>query len=112
MVTVDQRSEPLRELLARLGPGGGDPRLAGLVTMLLEYDPADPAAFPPRLEQLAGDPDRHVALPALPVARPRARERGRARGGRRGGRGARWRSSAQRRGAVDRRRSSTPTSPT
>ena len=43
--------------------------------MLLEYDPADPAAFPPRLEQLADDPDRHVALPALPVARPRARER-------------------------------------
>ena len=65
MATVDQRSEPLRELLARLGPGGGDPRLVGLVTMLLEYDPADPAAFPPRLEQLAGDPDRHVALPAL-----------------------------------------------
>jgi tetratricopeptide (TPR) repeat protein len=65
MATVDQRSEPLRELLARLGPGGGDPRLVGLVTMLLEYDPADPAAFPSRLEQLARDPDRHVALPAL-----------------------------------------------
>ena len=65
MATVDQRSEPLRELLARLGPGGGDPRLVGLVTMLREYDPADPAAFPPRLEQLARDPDRHVALPAL-----------------------------------------------
>ena len=65
MATVDQRSEPIRELLARLGPGGGDPRLAGMVTMLLEYDPADPAAFPPRLEQLAADPDRDVALPAL-----------------------------------------------
>jgi hypothetical protein len=33
--------------------------------MLLEYDPADHAAFPPRLEQLTGDPDRNVALPAL-----------------------------------------------
>ena len=64
MVTVDRRSEPIRELLARLGPGGGDPRLTGMVSMLLAYDPADPAAFPARLERLATDPDPHVALPA------------------------------------------------
>ena len=64
MVTDDRRSEPIRELLARLGPGGGDPRLTGMVSMLLEYDPADPAAFPARLERLATDPDPHVALPA------------------------------------------------
>jgi predicted ATPase/DNA-binding SARP family transcriptional activator len=64
MFTVDRRSEPIRELLARLGPGGGDPRLTGMVSMLLEYDPADPAAFPPRLERLATDPEPHVALPA------------------------------------------------
>jgi predicted ATPase/DNA-binding SARP family transcriptional activator len=63
MVTVEQRSEPIRELLARLGPGS-DPRLTGMVSTLLEYDPADPTAFPPRLEQLAKDPDPHVALPA------------------------------------------------
>ena len=64
MVTDDRRSEPIRELLARLGPGGGDPRLTGMVSMLLAYDPADPAAFPARLERLATDPDPHVALPA------------------------------------------------
>ena len=64
MATVDRHSEPIRELLARLGPGGDDARLTGFVSMLLEYDPADPAAFPPRLEQLANDPDRNVALPA------------------------------------------------
>jgi predicted ATPase/DNA-binding SARP family transcriptional activator len=63
MVTVNDRSEPLRELLGRLGPGN-DPRLAGVISMLAAYDPADPAAFPPRLEQLATDPDRHIALPA------------------------------------------------
>ena len=54
----------MRALLTRLGPGGGDARLTGFVSMLLEYDPADPAAFPARLEQLANDPDRNVALPA------------------------------------------------
>ena len=64
MVTTDWRSEPIRELLARLGPGGGDPRLIGMVSLVLGYDPADPAAFPPRLVQLAKDPDPHVALPA------------------------------------------------
>jgi predicted ATPase/DNA-binding SARP family transcriptional activator len=72
MVTADRRSEPIRELLARLGPGGGDPRLTGMVTMLLAYDPADPAAFPARLERLASDPDPHVARPSLQfVARAR-----------------------------------------
>ncbi len=64
MVTADQRSEPIRELLARLGPGAGDPRLTGMVSMLLEYDPADPAAFPPQLERRATDADPAVALPA------------------------------------------------
>ena len=64
MVTLDRRSAPIRELMARLGPGDGDPRLTGMVSMLLEYDPADPAAFPARLERLAKDPNRHVALPA------------------------------------------------
>ena len=64
MAIVDRHSEPIRALLARLGPGG-DPRLIGMVSILLEYDPADPAAFSSRLERLANDPDRHVALPAL-----------------------------------------------
>jgi predicted ATPase/DNA-binding SARP family transcriptional activator len=62
--TRDRRSEPIRQLLARLGPGDGDPWLVGMVSMLLQYDPADPAAFVSRLERLGDDPDRHVALPA------------------------------------------------
>ena len=65
MITDDPRSRPVRALLARLGPGAGDVRLAGMVTMLLAYDPEDPAAFPPRLERLVAEPDPHVALPAL-----------------------------------------------
>ena len=64
MVTDDRRSAPIRELLARLGPGGGDPRLTGMVSMLLAYDRADPAAFLARLERRATDPDPHVAAPA------------------------------------------------
>ena len=64
MGTGDRRSAPIRDLLARLGPGVSDRRLAGMVSMLLQWDPADPAAFAARLEELANDPDRHVALPA------------------------------------------------
>jgi predicted ATPase len=64
MITDDRRTAPLRELLVRLGPGGGDPRLAAMVGLVLGYDPADPAAFRARVERLATDPDPHVALPA------------------------------------------------
>jgi hypothetical protein len=35
-----------------------------MVGLLLQYDPADPAAFPSRVERLATDPDANVALPA------------------------------------------------
>jgi predicted ATPase/DNA-binding SARP family transcriptional activator len=64
MATVDRNSEPIRRLLADLGPGAGDARLAGMISMLLEYDAEDPTAFPPRLEELASDSDRNLALPA------------------------------------------------
>jgi hypothetical protein len=63
VMTIDGHSGPIRELLARLGPGE-EPRIAGVVRALLEYDPADAAAFESRLERLAGDPDRNVALAA------------------------------------------------
>ena len=63
MMIIDERSGPLRELLVRLGPGS-DPRLAGIVRVLLEYDPDDPAAFDARLEQLAEESDLHAAQPA------------------------------------------------
>jgi predicted ATPase len=64
MATVDTRSAPIRELLRRLGPGG-QRRLAGMVAMLLDHDPSDPAAFLVRLQRRAADADRDVALPAL-----------------------------------------------
>ncbi|HVU78322.1 MAG TPA: BTAD domain-containing putative transcriptional regulator, partial [Gaiellaceae bacterium] len=51
----DGRSAPIRDLLARLGPGESDPRTAGLVRALLEQD---------RIEELAFDPDPFVAWPA------------------------------------------------
>src|SRR5262249_13090934 len=53
MVTIDERTGPIRELLTRLGPGGGDPRIAGMVRVLLEYDAGDPEDFDERLERLA-----------------------------------------------------------
>ena len=52
-------------MLQRLGPGsGGDPRLAGSIKVMMAYDPADLGSFLPRIEELAGDPDRDTALPA------------------------------------------------
>ena len=68
--------------------------------MLLAYDPADPAAFPARLERLVADPDPHVALPARQCLAPRARERRRPRGRHRGGR-ARARARPRGRRPVD-----------
>jgi tetratricopeptide (TPR) repeat protein len=56
-MTADEHTEPIRELLARLGPGE-DPALAGVVRVLLDRDPAGSA-------RLAEDPDRHVARVAL-----------------------------------------------
>lgn len=75
VITDDRRSQPVRELLAQLGPGDGDPRLTGAIALLLEYDPADPAAFLPRVERLAADPDPNLALPALQML-THARENG------------------------------------
>ena len=64
MMTGGERGGRIRELLVRLGPGGADPRIAGLVRMLVAYDPADPAAFGARLERLAADPDPYLARSA------------------------------------------------
>jgi hypothetical protein len=55
MVTVDKGSGPLRALLERLGPGESHSSLAGLVTMILAYDPADPASLVPRLALVTDD---------------------------------------------------------
>jgi predicted ATPase/DNA-binding SARP family transcriptional activator len=59
MVTADEHSGPIRALLARLGPGNS--RIAGVVRVLLAYDPDRVDAFEARLEQLAQEPDPAVA---------------------------------------------------
>ena len=111
MVTVDRRSEPIRELLARLGPGAGDPRLAGMVSMLLAVRPGGSGRVPcpARAARDRSRPPRRAAR--APVARPRARERRRPRGRGRGGRG-RAGAGPRRRGAVDGGDAPHPASPT
>ena len=65
MIAGEERIGPIRAMLQRLGPGsGGDPRLAGSIKVMMAYDPADLGSFLPRIEELAGDPDRDTALPA------------------------------------------------
>ena len=65
MIGLEEHTGPLRALLRRLGPGAADRRLAAMTRVMLEYDPAAAPAFAARLEALADDPDRHVALLAL-----------------------------------------------
>lgn len=66
MILVDQRINPIRDLLARLGPGkGNDPRVSAMTRVMLEYDPDSPAEFFDRLDELSKDPDRFVATTAL-----------------------------------------------
>jgi predicted ATPase/DNA-binding SARP family transcriptional activator len=56
-MTAQERAEPLRRLLARLGPGE-EPALGGVIRVLLESDDAG------GLERLAADPDPYVARTA------------------------------------------------
>lgn len=56
---------PIRALLERLGPSHGQSRLAAMTRVMLAYDPRELDQFPAQLEQLSGDPDRHVAGIAL-----------------------------------------------
>jgi predicted ATPase/DNA-binding SARP family transcriptional activator len=64
LMTVDDRSGPLRDLLERLGPGTRDARLAAMVRVLLEYDPGDAGTFDARLERLTEGSDPHAAQAA------------------------------------------------
>jgi predicted ATPase len=59
MITREGRTGPIRDLLVRLGPGE-DPQLAGMVRVMLECDPDDPA-FEAQLEQIANDSDGAAA---------------------------------------------------
>jgi predicted ATPase/DNA-binding SARP family transcriptional activator len=65
LAVLDERTRRIAALLRRLGPGESDPRLQGMIRMLLSYDPDDGPAFEVRLEQLAESPDPHTARPAL-----------------------------------------------
>jgi hypothetical protein len=58
-------SEQLGDVLRRLGPGeDGEEPLAGLMRVLLAYDPADTEESIRRLERLTGDNERPTALTA------------------------------------------------
>ncbi len=58
-------SSQLLDLLRELGPDSGrDVYLAGLLRVLLAYDPADAAGFHPRLERLASEDDSRTAAAA------------------------------------------------
>jgi predicted ATPase/DNA-binding SARP family transcriptional activator len=59
MIIRSDGTGPIRDLLARLGPGE-DPRLSGMVRVMLECDADDPA-FEAQLERLANDPDAGAA---------------------------------------------------
>jgi tetratricopeptide (TPR) repeat protein len=66
MIAVDERTAPIRHLLAALGPGEpGEPRIRAMMTILLAFDPTDPAKTSARLADLTGSPDRLVAAGAL-----------------------------------------------
>jgi tetratricopeptide (TPR) repeat protein len=55
----------MHSLLAELGSSAhSDPRLAGMVRVMLAYDPSDASGFETRLEALALDPDRYAARSA------------------------------------------------
>ncbi len=65
MMVGGEKFRDLQASLRRLGPADGTGRhISGLVRVMLAYDPADPAAFPGRLELLTGDADRDTASAA------------------------------------------------
>ncbi|HEX3814550.1 MAG TPA: BTAD domain-containing putative transcriptional regulator [Mycobacteriales bacterium] len=59
MITRDDRIGPIRDLLVKLGRGE-EPRLAGMIQVMLECDPEDPA-FEAQLEGVAVDADPATA---------------------------------------------------
>lgn len=64
IAAVSERS-PMHVLLSELGAGtGGEPRLRGVVRVMLAFDPEDLTVLEPRLEKLAEDPDRYTARAA------------------------------------------------
>ncbi|MQA04926.1 MAG: hypothetical protein GEV07_20135 [Streptosporangiales bacterium] len=66
MVLTEERSRPIRDLLARLGTSeDGDRRVNALVRAVLVYDPADEAGMARRLDELVADPDPYVQAAGL-----------------------------------------------
>src|SRR5690606_36111606 len=63
MITDDDRAAPVRDLLARLGPGRAG-QLEAMAKVLLAYDAAG-SALEKALDEFCDDPDRHVAITAL-----------------------------------------------
>jgi predicted ATPase/DNA-binding SARP family transcriptional activator len=65
LIAGGQRIGQLQAMLRPLGPrsDGGWP-ISGLATVMLTFDPADPGAFLPRLEEIANDGEREIAATA------------------------------------------------
>jgi predicted ATPase/DNA-binding SARP family transcriptional activator len=65
MIGDSRYVEELRAQLRELGPGETDGRIAALVKIMLIFEPTEATEFVERLQVLADDPDRHLAMSAL-----------------------------------------------
>ncbi|HVX46321.1 MAG TPA: BTAD domain-containing putative transcriptional regulator [Mycobacteriales bacterium] len=63
LILRDNHTGPIRDLLTRIGPGE-NPRISGMVRVMLACDPSDPD-FEARLQEFAADPDTDAAWMAL-----------------------------------------------
>lgn len=64
MIGIATSSEPLREVLRRIGPGE-DPRVAAMVTVMTVFSRATAGRFSADLDEFLASPDRHLAGIAL-----------------------------------------------
>ncbi|MDI1462197.1 BTAD domain-containing putative transcriptional regulator [Catellatospora sp. KI3] len=66
LVANTPHSEVLRTALRRIGPGGQDPWISAMVTMLTDIDPRSPDGYLQQLRAHAASPDLQLAAVALP----------------------------------------------
>jgi tetratricopeptide (TPR) repeat protein len=65
MIGDSAQVEALREVLRKLGPGDGDPRVAAQVRIMQDFEPTEGEAFIERLREYAESEDRHLSGAAL-----------------------------------------------
>jgi tetratricopeptide (TPR) repeat protein len=64
LIAGGQRVGKLQAMLRRLDRTDDGGLMSGMATVMLTFDPADPGAYVPRLEELAADGDRQTAATA------------------------------------------------